>query len=285
MRYSLPTGSDIGNKLKQIARSQLERALAETELADGEKATHQIRKRGKKMRALVRLIRTTDPASESLYQFENAHYRSVNDLLSGSRDATSLYQALVQQLQAEDFPQMAAYLKARIPQATGNELFEARNLLQRGRLHIDDWKVDQLTWKDLRRGYRKSYRRACKALKKARKNEDDQSFHTLRKRVKDQWYHSRLLQKRYPKKIGKRCKSLNTLAGDLGDWRDLRLLCHFLARNSANLDPEVRAELIPLLDRAQQRLQILRKDIDRHCQQLFARKTWRKQKKWQTAVE
>ena len=285
MSYSLSASADVGKNLKRIARSQVEKALGETELPDKEEATHQIRKRGKKMRSLVRLLRTADSTTESLCQLENAYYRSINNLLSGSRDAASLYQALVSQLPAEAFPHTAAYLKSRIGQVQGDELTEARNLLQRGKLRIDSWEISHLTWKDLRRGHRKSYRRATKALQRARETGDDRSFHNLRKRVKDQWYHSRLLEHRYPNKIGKRRGQLKALASELGDWRDLRLLCLFLAQNSASLDAEIRAELIPLLDQAQQRLHSLRKNIDRRCHRLFARKTWRKQKKWQKTTD
>ena len=277
--YRLKPGNSLYQDLQKAARSQVSKAIRETDLPDSQQATHQVRKRGKKTRALLRLIRYTDASTEALYQSENAHFRSINDLLSANRDTVSLYEAVVEELDAERFPHIASYLRDRTLGSEEQAPLEAGRMLRRGRRHIGSWRIEHLQPRDLKKGYRKSYRRATKALRAARYNNDDQSFHTLRKRVKDQWYHSRLLKQYFPKTIGRRCKPLKTLASDLGNWRDLRLLCHFLALNSADLDGAARAELIPLLDQSQQRLNALTANIERRCQQLFASKHWRKQKK------
>lgn len=279
MSYAFSPHTSLADNLRQVTDDQLHAARDELMQLDSAEAVHQTRKRCKKMRALLRLIRYTDADSETLYQVENALYRSISDLLCSSRDAVSLYQALAEQLDVTRYPHITAFLRVRIVEDDKDTLLQVRQLLNQHRKHMGGWKIDHLTWKDSRQGYAKSYRRTKKALKDAQEKEDDVAFHTLRKRVKDQWYHSRLLQKRYPKKIGRRCKPLKALASALGDWRDLRLLCHFLALNSANLEPDARAELIPLLDQAQQRLQVLRKEIDRLSRQQFAGKKSGKQKK------
>lgn len=270
--YSLDPGTQPHLSTTRVAESQLATAIDETKLADIQEATHQIRKRCKKMRALVRLIRPSSQRTEQIYQLENASFRGIGRLLSGSRDAVSLYEAVQEQLGTEAFPQISAFLSARIEGDTREQLTEARDLLKRDKRHFREWEIEDLTWRDLKTGYEKRYRKATSALHKALEEEDERSFHELRKRVKDHWYHSRLLRKRYPKKIGRRCKPLKALASDLGNWRDLRLLCHFLALNSADLDSGARAELIPLLDQAQQRLVLLRQKIDRRCQILFSHK-------------
>lgn len=272
--YSLAPGKPPHKALKKVALSQFTKAVQEATLPDAQEATHQIRKRGKKTRALMRLFRYTDARTEALYQCENASIRSINTLLSANRDAVSLYEALAEQLGAERFPHTATYLHSRAQCHQDRELHEAGKLLRRSKRHIEDWEILHLQWEDLQKGYKKSYRKTTKALRKAQACDSDQNFHQLRKRVKDQWYHSRLLKDRYPDTIGRRCKPLKRLASYLGHWRDLRLLCHFLALNSGSLDREASTELIPLLDQAQQRLQELRGEIDHLCGKLFPRKKW-----------
>lgn len=272
MAYSFAAKTSPASNLKKVARSQVKKARIETAMADTQEATHQVRKRCKKMRALMRLIRNNSTYTEQLYRSENARYRRIGQLLSEHRDAVSLYEAVRKQLGANDFPQISAFLEARIEGDDIAQLREAAELLRRGKQQIQKWEIEDLTWRDLERGYKKRYRKATKALQKAMEMESDENFHELRKRVKDHWYHSRLLKKRYPKKIGRRCKPLKALASDLGDWRDLRLLCHFLALNSARLGGDAGAELIPLLDKAQQRLLELRKKIDRQTRTLFPHK-------------
>ncbi|MFV8780802.1 CHAD domain-containing protein [Microbulbifer sp. SA54] len=275
MTYRFRRNKPLQAALKRIASEQVSLALrCASQLQPGE-ATHQIRKHCKKMRALARLIRTGNPACEQIYLLENAHYRKIADVLSDSRDAVSLYDALTRQLGAERFPVTAALLNACIDTSnTAQALEQARQLLLQGKGRIELWNLGPLTKKDLLNGYAQSYRRAYKAAQAALAGDDEERFHALRKRVKDQWYHSRLLKKLKPRRIGGRCKSLNRLASDLGDWRDLRRLRTFLVLTDEGLD----GELIPLLDQADLRLQQLRENIERECAYLFARKKWHHQR-------
>lgn len=280
MAYSFLSKQSPADELARVVREQLELALIPKKELSAEFTTHQIRKHCKKMRALVRLTQKTDGHTLQLYCVENAHYRRIADLLSGSRDAVSLHDALVNQLGSEHFPATAALLAARIDTSgTQEALQEARDLLRQGAQHIDDWDYSTLRIKDLKRGYARSYQRAFKAMKKAFEDDDDGRMHTLRKRVKDQWYHTRLLQPLKPKKIGRRRERLKALSSALGDWRDLRLLCAFLASHKEELGAEAEGELIPLLDAARQRLQALRATIGRECDSLFRHKRWKKQRK------
>ncbi|WP_342776593.1 CHAD domain-containing protein [Microbulbifer harenosus] len=277
--YSFNSDNPPALSLQEVSAEQVTKALKAARSRDYEIATHQIRKHCKKMRALVRLVQKTNGEAESLYRFENAHYRRIADLLSGSRDAVSLHDALRKQLGDERFPATAALLKSRIDNGDTQEaLQQARDLLRQGAQHVDTWDLTGLDRKNLMRGYARSYRRTFKAMEKALPDDDDGRMHTLRKRVKDQWYHTRLLQPLKPKKIGRRRARLKTLASALGDWRDLRLLCAFLASHKQVLSAEAEEELIPLLDAAQQRLAELREVIGRECELLFRHKRWKQQR-------
>ncbi|WP_158681594.1 CHAD domain-containing protein [Microbulbifer pacificus] len=280
MSYRFHPQEPPGREMQRIGGEQISAALRTCTQPDKEGATHQIRKHCKKMRALARLLQKTDDRTEKYYRFENAHYRRIAELLSASRDAVSLHDALVRQLGGERFPETAALLQSRIDTGdTQDALQQARELLQQGAEHIGNHAFGGLDRKDLKRGYARSYRRTFKAAQKALDKYDDTAIHTLRKRVKDQWYHTRLLQTLQPKKIGRRRARLKILASALGDWRDLRLLCAYLATHKATLDAKTEKELIPLLDSARQRLEALRTVIERECRCLFEHKRWKSQRK------
>ncbi|WGL15518.1 CHAD domain-containing protein [Microbulbifer bruguierae] len=280
MTYRFDPHQSPAKQIQRIAREQLASALHAAQQLEQQEAIHQIRKHCKKMRALVRLVQKTNRHTERLYPVENAHYRSVAQTLSGSRDAVSLYDALTKQLAATQFPATAAALKARIDTSgAGAALAQAQQLLVQGQRQVECWELFGLTTRDLKRGYARSYHRAYRAMQQAFAREDGESFHTLRKRIKDQWYHTRLLQELKPQKIGGRRTRLKLLASALGDWRDLHLLCRFLATHKQALGAEEERELIPLLDQAQQRMQELRRSIGRECEQLFAHDKWREQRK------
>ncbi|WP_226664745.1 CHAD domain-containing protein [Microbulbifer aggregans] len=276
MSYELSPRHPVAKNIEEATKHQIKVALHACAHLCRDDAIHQVRKHCKKIRALVRLIRTATPATEQLYRFENAHFRQIAEVLSGSRDPASLHNALTKQLEAKRFPATVALLLARIDTTESDQaLAQAQQLLEQGLERIEHWDLQPLRNKDLLRGYTVSYRRAYKAMQAAFAEGDDEHFHTLRKRVKDQWYHSRLMKKRKPRQIGRRCKHLNKLASDLGDWRDLRLLRAFVAFTGDQLD----GELIPLLDQAQLRLEQLRESIECGCEQLFACETWQQQRK------
>ena len=92
MGFRLQRGESINEEIQRIAEEQLEKAVAE--IQDGEldrhEAVHQVRKRFKKIRGLIRLVR---PAFEKTYQRENAMFRDAGREISAVRDAQSLIEA------------------------------------------------------------------------------------------------------------------------------------------------------------------------------------------------
>ncbi len=266
MAYRLNSNKPLAETLRVTARAEVAGALADLEELPEEEAVHELRKHCKKLRSLLRLVRTE---IGDRYRYENAHYRALANALAGSRDAVSMRDALLALAPTGSYPQVQAFLVERAHSHRDPDALEdTRALLQQGGERIDDWPLEPLKWKHTRKGYKNYYRRAFKAMKRAFAEEDAVSFHEFRKRVKDHWYHSRLLEKKYKDEAGSRCKPLNKLAQALGDWRDLRLLCSLLTEYSG----EFSGELIPLLDAAKARLDPLRQDIERQSQKLFARK-------------
>ncbi len=274
MSYQLHSKHPLAPVIRATARAQVHAAIACCQSVDNGHAIHSVRKHGKKLRALLRLIRYANTTTDTLYHTENARYRSINAALSACRENASLHLALHEQLSAQDFPHTAAHLKSRLENGHTERLLAlAEKSLQQALLKIDGWHFQDASWEDIEVGYCKSYRRAFKAMGHAFALGTDARFHTLRKRVKDQWYQSRLLEEHYPETIGSRTHGLQRLASALGDWRDLRLLCHHLARHGDET-PELAGEQQTLQEHAATRLEQLRDEIVQRCRQLFPRGHW-----------
>ena len=88
MAFRILKGEAVATAMRRIAREQIDEALAELEDSelDEDKKVHQVRKRCKKLRGLIRLYR---PAFKQGYAIENAWFRDAARPLSGVRDAQS----------------------------------------------------------------------------------------------------------------------------------------------------------------------------------------------------
>jgi len=269
MAYRLSDNKPLADSLRDTAHGEVSAALADLEALPEEEAVHELRKHCKKMRGLLRLVRAE---VGDLYRYENAHYRTLANALAGSRDAVSMRDALLALAPGGRYPKIQQFLEERARSHRDESALEdTRALLKQGGERIDGWPLDPLKWKHARKGYKKYYRRTFKAVKKAFEEESAASFHEYRKRVKDHWYHSRLLKKKYKDSVGARRKPLKKLAQALGDWRDLRLLCSLLGERSG----EFSGELIPLLDATENRLGELRGKIDTLSRKLFPSKKFK----------
>lgn len=86
MTYHFKRGEgSVEKRLRKIAASQIDKAIAEIDDPDidTKETVHQVRKRAKKLRGLIRLVR---PAFDD-YKFENASFRDAASDLSYVRDA------------------------------------------------------------------------------------------------------------------------------------------------------------------------------------------------------
>ena len=268
MAYRLDGDITLPATLHKTARWQLAAAQRDFAELPEEEAVHALRKHCKKMRALLRLVRGD---VGDLYAGENAHYRALANSLSGSRDAVSIRDALLALPNAEEFPDTLAFLESRVAHGADPQAMEAAaEQLRRGAARVDEWPLESLDWQDACKGYRRGYKRARKAMKRAQKNDTAAEFHEYRKRVKDHWYHTRLLEQKYPRALRGRRKPLKELAQALGDWRDLTLLCELLRQH----ETAPGAELAPLLERAKQHREALKETIERLAHDLFAEKSF-----------
>jgi CHAD domain-containing protein len=268
MSYQLDPNIPLRESLRATARAELERALADLHQLPADEAVHQLRKCCKKLRALFRLLRGDAAFAR---RFENAHYRIISRTLSASRDPVSLRDALISL--GGSFPHTFPHTQALLENAVRaidqrDALAQAEPQLLAGLARLDQWPLEHCNRKLLRKNYRRGYRRARRAMTRAFASGSAADFHEFRKRVKDHWYHTRLLHDWDQSGIGARQQPLKELAQALGDWHDVALLRERMGLQGEDLA----GELIPLLDAADARLNALRVDIEQLGRQLFAKK-------------
>lgn len=258
--------------VRRIARQQVDGALAAIERLDADKATHEVRKACKKLRALVRLVRPVFPA----YAHENAALRDLARSLSGTRDATVLLDTF--DLLTGDLPEPEAKhlafarqrLAAGREAANGEALGKARAGLEAARERIAGWTLEERGWDAIGPGLRAILRRARKAARAARETPTAENYHELRKLMKHHWYHARLLSPLWPATMQGRVKELSRLADLLGLHHDIAVFSERIAQGLGG--PESRVAVDALLDLAARRRERLEREIDPLLARLLAQK-------------
>lgn len=223
----LETDKSLGHALRRIGEDQLEAAIDDTRrpLDDADAAVHDIRKHCKKLRGLFRLVRPGFPD----YAEENAAVRDAARMTSSLRDAGVLLKTFDALLIDTD-PAPFDGLRATLAAETGRSLSEAelsaafeqqRKALKAIRKRAHHWKIQGNSDKVLLKGLSKTWRRAARGFDQAAQSKDPESFHEFRKRTKDHWYHSRLLQGFWPGPIRSHRDQVRTLSERLGEYQDL----------------------------------------------------------------
>lgn len=276
MSYELLPGEQIGPGLRRVALYQLDHAQESLRQAGAEdeqpahEAIHDARKRFKKIRALLRLVR--GEIGPEIYERENAFYRDAGRRLSAVRDSYVLIVTLDDVLQT-----CAGELDARAFARTRAQLVEAQRELERraldegllaavagdleaGRAQLAALPIERQTFEALRPGLQRAYRRGRKRLRRAYANPTALHFHEWRKRVKDFWYHLRLLNPLWPGVFTAWAEELHVLSEMLGAGHDV-----------AQLQARITAEPDLCVDEAQRRL--LLASLARRWQE-WAREAW-----------
>jgi CHAD domain-containing protein len=263
MAYRLEADESVRTAILRCAREQLDRAVSELSEGVNEdpvRAVHAARKAIKKERSLLRLARGAMPAAQR--RRENAALREAARELSGTRDADvmiatvdSLADRFVGQLPATAFDAIREQLRSQGSARPGSAL-ESRAVGELGaiRVRVDDWQLSRDGWKAIEEGLVLSYKRGRKAFARARKQRSVEDLHAWRKRVKDLWYHERLLAAVCGPAVGGQAKDAHRLADLLGDDHDLALLRQTLTRDAMPIPADIDA-VVTLIDHRREELQ------------------------------
>ncbi|MDD2239972.1 MAG: CHAD domain-containing protein [Kiritimatiellae bacterium] len=282
MPYRLKTDETVQNGVRRIADEQIERALTELQNTDLSSSAiiHQVRKRSKKVRALLRLVRL---ALKERYSQENARYRDAARSLSAVRDVTAmietydaLYRLYAKEVDGQVIAPIRRYLTARQQVVMADDALVEERLQAFGRTLIDGrgstavWTLSDDGFAAVAGGLRKTYRRARTAMRIAYEECAPTPFHEWRKRVKYHWYHLRLLREIWPVAIGARRNEADHLGAMLGDHHNLSLLRDLLLDESdCSLKEEAIGTFIGLIDHRLSELQTRCKPLGKR---LFAEK-------------
>lgn len=244
MGFRFEQDESVIHGLRRIAREQLDKAARE--LQDDQsglhETVHQVRKRCKKLRGLIRLAR---PALGSTYKRENKWYRDTARRLSTLRDAYSII-ATWENLKAyfgnaideACFDSVGQQLRKREKLVIGKEgkaeteLSRCLDMIQLGLDRVDSWMLASKRFEALRDGLQKTYGRGRAAMWGAIQHSTAENFHQWRKRTKYHWYHVRLLKPIWPKVFTARAEQAHRLSDLLGDEHDLAVLREAVARDS-----------------------------------------------------
>ena len=230
MSYSLrKSDPSLTHALRRIAQSQIDAAIGEIDDPDLDPAStvHQVRKRCKKLRGLIRLMR---PGLKA-YAGENAAIRDLARDLSALRDAGAMLETVAaleerfsgviggdfftdvrRDLQASGAPTTDETIRA--------HLKRARKSLKALRDRTETWQVKGQAPDVLAGGVGLTYKRAVRAMAVAGKDGTPENFHEYRKRVKYHWYQMRLLKRVWPAVFHARIVEARHLATELGEHHD-----------------------------------------------------------------
>ena len=254
MKYKIARSESPGRELKRVAGGEIKRARralaskgdARTVVeGDVGKAVHAVRRSIKKVRGVLRLARRG--LGRARFKRENGCFRDAGREIRAVRDAAAVMEALdsltehcfkgeppavsreLRRLLVADAQRLARGV------ASGRAFERTSRRLGSELKRVDQWELQDFTWKDARR----AWHRACKACRRAcevaRSEPTDENLHEWRKRAKDLWHEMLLLRKACPA-VEKPLDDIGALTDILGDDRDLALLAKTARDREDSLD-------------------------------------------------
>lgn len=243
MAYRIDPTEPTAAEVRRVIDEELGQAVEELRTSGGPDAgqIHSVRKHLKKTRSLLRLARGDLGAAVSRHA--NAELRDVGKLLAAQRDADSLVEALDRLLaddgfdQAPDGAATAAALRSlrqvlveraeevrRSGAASRSLVLGCALRLTETRVWLDRVPPRASGWAALRPGFQRQYRRGRRRLLDLPAHPTTHELHEWRKRVKDLWYHQRLLDGLWPEAQRPILEAADQLSDLLGDDHDLGVL-------------------------------------------------------------
>ncbi|MFP4354254.1 MAG: CHAD domain-containing protein [Phycisphaerae bacterium] len=258
MAYRIRDKSNAACSVRQVALSQIAKAAAELDVFDDDpaEAVHQVRKRFKKIRGLIRLVR---PSMGKTYKKENRWFRDQARRIAEARDAAALVETIdrLAKHADKDHQQDACQqvrevlVEQRDAKSDSKDLAET---VRQIRIELDDaidrvesWQLDEMGYDAIGPGLGKTYGRARKAMDKAYKDPSSHAFHQWRKRVKYHRYHCKLLREIWQPMIMQRRDQAKRLTDLLGwDHDQVVLREHLTGPAGKSIDQAVRSTVIAL---------------------------------------
>ncbi len=279
---AVPSGFGLGNTeplangLRRVSVEQLDVALAALNDSPIETAVHEVRKTTKRLRAVLRLVRSG--LGNKRYSAENAILRDTALLLAPMRDSyvrlesvESLRDRFASQLRPETFQGVVDRLvlrRDRLYENSADEWSKTRYALRSARARYAAWPVDDDSARahgmaviphafvSVEKGLAQTYGRGREEMADARRRPTADNFHVWRKRAKYLRHQMEILTPVWPEVLGGHAVSLERLGDLLGAEHDLAELLRFLAAHPEICpDPVERSLLVALTQHRRVELQ------------------------------
>jgi len=234
MAFCFKRKESVAKAVKRLGFERNEDALKCLKKCRDSEAVHCVRKDIKKVRAVLRLVRTE--ITKKSYRRQINLLREAADQLTATRDAYVTTAAL-RDLSRHFKGQLASgawhHIRAAMQNAlvTENRRFakdksarKVQRLLRRQARELDELDVARKGWRAICLGVKSSYGEGRQAYQTVLKNPTPENFHEWRKRAKDLWYQIRLLRPIWPEQMDAMANELKELTEYLGDDHDLVML-------------------------------------------------------------
>jgi CHAD domain-containing protein len=235
MAYRLKRGESVSDGIKRIVIEEIDSATERLRCGpkDRDEAIHEARKSVKKIRGAMRLVRGE---LGNMYRDEDSRFRDLGRQLSELRDAQAVievFDAIAQQYAGSIQKSALAAIRRGIESAKrekeqsirfGELVRTAVGALRGARKRVAGWPLECDGFEAIAPGLKRTYRRGRAALARAQDTSDPLVYHDFRKRVKDHWYHVRLLESLWTESQQARESSLHDLETWLGDDHNLVVL-------------------------------------------------------------
>jgi CHAD domain-containing protein len=270
MAFALKPNESLRKGIRRIARNEMEYAHKQVvgkPNGSRDEAVHEVRKCGKKLRALLRLVR---PAiGNRNYQCENTAFRDAARPLTEVRDAKVLIETLdklvkhfADQVRGQPFTTirkqlMVHHREVRKHVLDDKQAFAAVTTAVREALErLNDWADIPDQWSAIGNGVQQVYKQARRAFKEVTSEATVTTLHEWRKQVKYLRYQLEILRTLWPEEIEPLAGQTAHLGELLGDDHDLAVLRQTLTDDPARFGDEKALEMLfALIDRRRKELQ------------------------------
>ncbi len=220
------------DEVRRLARREL--GVASSVLSDDRQryeSVHTARKQGKKVRALLRLVRKR--AGAEFYRKENRALRDLGRKLSVIRDAQVVIANVVLLRRGNQRGRISNALKevqqlltrtatgAALPEISATDAREIARGFARSRRRVKRWPIEGLDWPEMVDALVCGYRRNRAAMNDYAERSTLKNLHRWRKRAKEFWYQLLILEAVVP-------RELQDFAGKVGALTELQGAAHDL---------------------------------------------------------
>jgi CHAD domain-containing protein len=234
MAFCFKRRESVAKAARRLARNRIEHALECLKECDRAEAIHCVRKDIKKMRAVLRLVRTEIQKKQrlritKLLREAAGHLAAPRDVYVKAVTLKNLARHFRGQLTPGALRHVRAELRNDLDKemrrfAKNKSVRRVARILRGVAKKSDRLKVSGKGWKALAPGVKKAYADGQQAYRTALKDPAPGNFHQWRKGAKDLWYQVTLLRPLWPEQMDATAHELEQLGECLGDDHDLAVL-------------------------------------------------------------